>query len=40
MRFTGKVEWQQENGTLATADLGRIDSDGLHSATDLGLKCG
>jgi hypothetical protein len=38
MRFTVKVEWQQEDGTVATAELGRIDSDGLHSATDLGRK--
>ncbi len=40
MQFTVKVkvEWQQEDGTVASAELGRIDSDGLHSAADLGLK--
>jgi hypothetical protein len=38
MRFTVKVEWQQEDGTVTTAELGRIDSDALHSAADLGLK--
>ncbi len=38
MRFTVKVEWQQEDGRVATVELGRIDSDGLNSATDLGLK--
>ena len=38
MRFTVKVEWQQEDGTATTAELGRIDSDALHSAADLGLK--
>jgi hypothetical protein len=38
MRFTVKVEWQQEDGTVATAELGRLDGGGLHSANDLGLK--
>jgi hypothetical protein len=38
MQFTVKVEWQQEDGTVAMAELGRIDSDGLNSATDFGLK--
>jgi hypothetical protein len=38
MRFTVKVEWQQEDGTVTTAELGRIDSDALHSAADLGLN--
>jgi hypothetical protein len=38
MRFTVKVEWQQEDGTVATAELGELDAGGLRSATDLGLK--
>ena len=38
MKFTVKVEWQQEDGTVATAELGRMNADGLNSATDLGLK--
>ena len=38
MQFTVKVEWQQEDGTVATAELGRIDSEKLNLATDLGLK--
>jgi hypothetical protein len=38
MRFTVKVEWQREDGTVATAELGRLDGAGLHSGTDLGLK--
>jgi hypothetical protein len=38
MRFTVKVEWQREDGTVATAELGDLDVDRLHSATDLGLK--
>jgi hypothetical protein len=35
---TVKVEWQQEDGTVATAELARIDSDALYTAADLGLK--
>ncbi|MEA2538897.1 MAG: hypothetical protein QOH35_263, partial [Acidobacteriaceae bacterium] len=38
MRFIVKVEWQQEDGTVAAAELGGLDAVGLHSATDLGLK--
>jgi hypothetical protein len=38
MRFTVKVECQQKDGTVAMAELGRIDSDALHAAADLGLK--
>ena len=38
MRFTVKVEWQQDDGTVAMAELGRIDSNALHEAADLGLK--
>jgi hypothetical protein len=25
MRFTVKVEWQQEHGTVATAEFGKLD---------------
>jgi hypothetical protein len=38
MRFTVKVEWQQEDGTVVTAELGKLNAGGLRSATDLGLK--
>jgi hypothetical protein len=38
MQFAVRVEWQQEDGTAATAELGRIDSDALQSAADLDLK--
>ena len=38
MRFIVKVEWQEEDGTIARADLGQIDSNALQSASDVGLK--
>lgn len=38
MRFIVKVEWQEEDGTVATAELGQIDSNALQSASDVGLK--
>ena len=38
MRFTVKVAWQQDDGTVATAELGELYAGGLRSATDLGLK--
>jgi hypothetical protein len=38
MRFTVKVEWQEENGSVATAELGKIESAALQSAADVGLK--
>lgn len=38
MRFIVKVEWQEEDGTVTTANLGQIDSDALQSAADVGLK--
>jgi hypothetical protein len=38
MRFTVKVEWQQEDGTLALAELGEVYAGDLRTATDLGLK--
>jgi hypothetical protein len=38
MRFIVKVEWQEEDGTIAGADLGQIDSNALQSASDVGLK--
>ena len=38
MRFIVKVEWQEEDGTIARAELGQIDSNPLQSASDLGLK--
>jgi hypothetical protein len=38
MRFTLKVEWQQDDGTVATAELGELYAGGLRSASDLGLK--
>ena len=38
MRFIVKVEWQEEDGTKAHADLGQIDSNAIQSASDVGLK--
>jgi hypothetical protein len=38
MRFIVKVEWQEEDGTIAGADLGQIDSNPLQSASDVGVK--
>ena len=38
MRFIVKVEWQEEDGTIARVDLGQIDSRALQSASDVGLK--
>jgi hypothetical protein len=38
MRFTVKVEWQQDDGTVVTAEVGELYAGGLGSATDLGLK--
>jgi hypothetical protein len=36
MRFIVKVEWQEEDGTIAWAGLGEIDSNVLRSASALG----
>jgi hypothetical protein len=32
------MEWQQEDSTVATAELGEVDAGRLRYATDLGLK--
>jgi hypothetical protein len=38
MRYTIKVEWEQENGSLVTAELGIVESSVCQSAADVGLR--
>jgi Sulfatase-modifying factor enzyme 1 len=38
MQFTVKVEWSREDGSIAAAEIGLVDSGVCRSATDVGLK--
>ena len=38
MRYTIKVEWEQEDGSVATAEPGTLEAHSCQSAADVGLK--
>jgi hypothetical protein len=38
MQFTIKVEWQREDGSLATEEMGPVDVGPCQSAADVGLQ--
>ena len=40
MRYTVKLEWEQENGDLGIVELGVVDSTACESAADVGLRLG
>ena len=39
MQYRVKIEWNREDGSIATAELGQIECGPCHSAADVGLRC-
>jgi hypothetical protein len=38
MQYRIKMEWKQEDGSIATAELGQVECGRCQSAADVGLK--